>query len=83
VAENPVDDMGASPIGRALAGGAPQRVGWFRFYFADQRWEWSPRVERMHGCEPGEVGPTTEIVLSHKHTDDHRQVAATRLPLRR
>jgi hypothetical protein len=61
---------------QALAG-APQRVGWFRFYFADQRWEWSEQVQRMHGYEPGTVTPTTELVLAHKHPDDRGQVAAT------
>ncbi|MDT5080193.1 MAG: hypothetical protein QOJ80_4830 [Mycobacterium sp.] len=67
----------------ALAGGEPQRVGWFRFYFADERWEWSPQVERMHGYEPGELAPTTEVVLSHKHPDDYGQVAATLDEIRR
>ncbi len=83
MAEDPVDDVGASPIEQALAGGAPQRVGWFRFYFADERWEWSPQVQRMHGYEPGKIEPTTEIVLSHKHPDDYRQVAATLEEIRR
>lgn len=77
MAEHPVSDLGTSPIEQALAGGAPQRVGWFRFYFADERWEWSPQLQRMHGYEPGEVEPPTEIVLSHKHPDDYGQVAAT------
>ncbi|BBZ37957.1 PAS and ANTAR domain-containing protein [Mycobacterium conspicuum] len=67
----------SADIEQALAGGAPQRVGWFRFYFADQRWEWSEQVERMHGYKPGSVTPTTELVLSHKHPDDRGQVAAT------
>jgi hypothetical protein len=62
---------------QALAGGAPQRVGWFRFYFSDQRWEWSEQVQRMHGYEPGTVTPTTDLVLAHKHPDDRGQVAAT------
>jgi ANTAR domain/PAS fold len=64
-------------IEEALAGGAPQRVGWFRFYFADQRWEWSDQVQRMHGYEPGSVTPTTDLVLAHKHPEDRGQVAAT------
>jgi PAS domain S-box-containing protein len=64
-------------VEQALAGGSPQRAGWFRFYFADQRWEWSEQVQRMHGYEPGTVTPTTELVLEHKHPDDRRQVAAT------
>jgi PAS domain S-box-containing protein len=64
-------------IEQALAGGKPQRVGWFRFYFAEQRWEWSDEVQRIHGYEPGSVIPTTELVLAHKHPDDRGQVAAT------
>ncbi|MBU9763972.1 ANTAR domain-containing protein [Mycobacterium sp. TNTM28] len=71
------------PIEHALAGGEPQRVGWFRFYFADERWEWSPQVERMHGYEPGTAHPTTELVLSHKHPEDYGQVAATLDEIRR
>jgi fructose-specific component phosphotransferase system IIB-like protein len=67
----------SADVEQALAGGAPQRTGWFRFYFADQRWEWSEQVQRLHGYEPGSVNPTTELVLSHKHPDDRGQVAAT------
>ena len=72
-----------TPVEHALAGGEPQRVGWFRFYFADERWEWSPQVERIHGYEPGTVHPTTDLVLSHKHPDDYGQVAATLEEIRR
>jgi hypothetical protein len=32
------------------------------------------RVARMHGYEPGQVEPTTELVLSHKHPDDLAKV---------
>lgn len=64
-------------VEQALAGGTARPAGWFRFYFADQRWEWSEEVQRMHGYEPGTVTPTTELVLSHKHPDDRGQVAAT------
>src|ERR1700740_3701992 len=66
----------SAEVEQALSG-APQRVGWFRFYFEDQGWEWSEQVQRMHGYEPGSVTPTTELVLSHKHPEDRRQVAAT------
>jgi hypothetical protein len=52
-----------------------QRVGWFRYHFADDEWEWSDEVYRMHGYEPGELRPTTKLVLSHKHPDDHDRVA--------
>ena len=80
-----VDRGGAtqSSIEQALAGGDPQRVGSFRFYFADERWEWSPQVEHMHGYDAGTASPTTELVLSHKHPDDYGQVAATLDQIRR
>ena len=74
---------GDDTIEQALAGGSPQLVGWFRFYFADERWEWSEQVQRLHGYEPGTVVPTTELVLSHKHPDDYVQVAATLDDIRR
>jgi fructose-specific component phosphotransferase system IIB-like protein len=77
------DLEGQMSVEHALAGGEPQRVGWFRFYFADERWEWSPQVQRMHGYEPGTVQPTTDLVLSHKHPDDYGQVAATLEEIRR
>ncbi|WP_156688248.1 PAS and ANTAR domain-containing protein [Mycobacterium sp. Marseille-P9652] len=70
-------DGQAAAVERALAGGTPQRLGWFRFYFADQRWEWSDELQRMHGYEPGTVTPTTELVLSHKHPEDRQNAAAT------
>jgi len=66
-----------------LAGGAGQRVGWFRFRFDDDRWEWSPEVQRMHGYRPGSITPTTELVLSHKHPDDYRHIADTIEEIRR
>ncbi|WP_167104290.1 PAS and ANTAR domain-containing protein [Mycobacterium sp. DL592] len=73
--------------GGALAGdesgGRPEQVGWFRFYFADERWEWSPEVQLMHGYQPGTVSPTTELVLSHKHPDDYQAVANTLDEVRR
>ena len=55
-------------------GSVASRVGSFCFWFADQRWEWSDEVFRMHGYEPGSVVPTTELVLSHKHPDDRPAV---------
>jgi hypothetical protein len=76
-------DGRTAPLEHAFASGQSQRVGWFRFYFDDERWEWSPQVERMHGYEPGTAEPTTALVLSHKHPDDYREVAATLDEIRR
>jgi PAS domain S-box-containing protein len=69
-------ESGVPQIEQRLAEGAPERVGWFRYFFDEQRWEWSPQVERMHGYESGTV-PTTELVLAHKHPDDVREIADT------
>jgi PAS domain S-box-containing protein len=68
---------------QALTGGALQLIGEYRFYFDEERWEWSEEVQRLHGYEPGTVAPTTELVLSHKHPDDYAQVAATLEEVRR
>ncbi|OBJ35463.1 antitermination regulator [Mycolicibacterium mucogenicum] len=50
-------------------------MGRFQFFVADQRWVWSDEVARMHGYRPGQVQPTTELLLSHKHPDDRAKVA--------
>ena len=70
-------ESGVAQIEQRLAEGAPERVGWFRYFFDEQRWEWSPQVHRMHGYKPGTPMPTTELVLAHKHPDDVRQIADT------
>ena len=69
-------DGQTSTVAQALSDGAPHRLGSFRFFFDEQRWEWSEQLQRMHGYEPGTVEPTTELVLSHKHPDDRGHVAA-------
>jgi hypothetical protein len=54
-----------------------QTTGWFRFYFSDDRWVWSPEVERLHGYRAGTVAPKTAMVLSHVHPEDYEQVKTT------
>ena len=51
-----------------------QRVGSFRYLRAEDRWEWSDAVAQMHGYAPGQVQPTTALVMSHKHPDDAANV---------
>jgi PAS domain S-box-containing protein len=77
------DGSNREHLAQALTGGEPQRVGWFRFYFDAERWEWSPEVQRMHGYQPDTVTPTTDLVLSHKHPDDRQHIAATLDDIRR
>ncbi|MGY4103184.1 PAS and ANTAR domain-containing protein [Nocardia sp. R16R-3T] len=67
----------ARALDRVIGAGKPQNVGTFRFWFADQRWEWSDEVALLHGYEPGTVVPTTELLLEHKHPEDRAQVADT------
>lgn len=54
---------------------AGERVGSFRYFRAEDRWEWSDTVAQMHGYPPGEAEPSTSLVLSHKHPDDAASVA--------
>jgi hypothetical protein len=63
-----------SGASEAAYGATWSRVGSFSFWFIGQRWEWSDEVYRMHGYQPGEVVPTTELVLSHKHPADRAAV---------
>lgn len=63
------------PVVEAVVAGRSHPVGSFRFRFADQRWEWSDEVARLHGYAPGTVQPTTDLLLSHKHPDDRDAVA--------
>jgi PAS domain S-box-containing protein len=51
------------------------RIGSFRYFRDEGRWEWSEAVARMHGYAPGQVEPTTALVMSHKHPDDAADVA--------
>lgn len=69
----PVGTPGIMPSSPRLHASRTQ-VGSFRFWFHDQRWEWSDEVYRMYGYEPRSVVPTTELVLSHNHPDDRDDV---------
>lgn len=61
-------------IEQALARGAGQQIGQYRVDLSTGTWWWSPQTYRMHGFEPGEVVPTTELVLAHKHPRDRDRV---------
>lgn len=74
--ETGTDGVAPGDLDRALLGGAPMRVGRFTYNYNTDSWVWSSAVARMHGYEPGEVQPTTELVLSHKHPDDLAHVKA-------
>ncbi|WP_227983459.1 PAS and ANTAR domain-containing protein [Nocardia spumae] len=66
-------DLVTTVLGAEPCGG----VGWFRFWFADQRWEWSEEVARMYGYSAADTEPSTDLLLSHKHPDDRDGMAAS------
>jgi PAS domain S-box-containing protein len=61
----------------------PLLVGPFRFFFADESWEWSAEAAQIHGYPATEMRPTTALVMSHKHPEDHAKIAATLAEMRR
>jgi PAS domain S-box-containing protein len=71
------DGEAPDDLDRALLGGKPQRVGRFQYDYGTEKWTWSDAVARMHGYEPGEVEPTTELMLRHRHPDDVANVEAS------
>lgn len=64
-------------LGPTSESGAPHRVGGFLYHRTHDRWEWSDAVARIHGYTPGQIVPTTKLLLSHKHPDDLRHVTQT------
>ncbi|HWJ67786.1 MAG TPA: PAS and ANTAR domain-containing protein [Nocardioides sp.] len=55
----------------------PRQTGRFVFNVATSTWEWDEDVYRIHGYLPGEVEPTTELVMRHKHEQDREFVERT------
>ncbi|MGQ4599420.1 ANTAR domain-containing protein [Nocardia sp. R6R-6] len=71
----PIVETAEGAVAQVVGAGTPQTTGSFRFWFGDQRWEWSDEVAAMHGYAPGSVTPTTELLLAHKHPADREHVA--------
>ncbi len=62
--DHPVADAPAFQFGR------------FWYYRAEDRWEWSDQLARLHGYDSADVVvPTIDLMLSHKHPDDRDRVA--------
>ncbi|WP_051432916.1 PAS and ANTAR domain-containing protein [Promicromonospora kroppenstedtii] len=74
----PTPEPGQMPLHadleEVLAGGARPPVGRYRLDLATGEWTWSDEVFAMHGFEPGDIVPTTPLMLSHKHPDDRSRV---------
>lgn len=61
-------------IERALDGGGRPPVGRYRLDLATGEWAWSDEIYEMHGFRPGEIVPTTSLILAHKHPGDRGRV---------
>ena len=61
---------GLAPVVAAVTGGARQSMGWYRYQVDADTWTWSSGMYAIHGFEPGEIVPTTQVFLAHKHPDD-------------
>lgn len=68
--------MAASPLTYSSALGAGDCIaGSFHLDTVANRFEWSEALFRLHGYSPGEVLPSVELLLSHKHPDDRARAA--------
>ena len=83
MAQTPPCDDTALPERPTHLDGTPLRVGQFRFYFADELWEWSAEAAEIHGYPAVEMRPTTDQVMSHKHPEDYPKLAAALAEVRR
>lgn len=54
----------------------PRDVGHFVLVVDDGAWQWSGGMYMLHGYAPGEVPPTTDLLLHHKHPDDRARAAS-------
>lgn len=57
--------------------GEPRQTGRFAYDVRTERWHWDADVFAIHGYEPDEVEPTTELFLRHKHDGDRDRVEQT------
>ncbi len=60
-----------------LAGGTTEPVARFRYDLISCRWWWSEGMYALHGFAPGDVIPSTELMLAHKHPDDRTRTEHT------
>jgi hypothetical protein len=54
-----------------------RQTGRFAYDVVHDTWEWDDDVFAIHGYRPGEVEPTTELFLLHKHDGDRDRVDQT------
>ncbi|MBT2538860.1 PAS and ANTAR domain-containing protein [Arthrobacter sp. ISL-69] len=66
----------ASPLTYSSALGAGECLaGTFHLNITTNTFVWSEALFRLHGFSPGEVVPSVELLLAHKHPDDRDPAA--------
>ena len=68
------DDQQQEDLEAALAPGSRPPLGRYRLDLASGKWAWTDEIFEMHGFRPGEIVPTTDLMLAHKHPDDRARV---------
>lgn len=61
----------------AVAAGVPETLARFSFDVRANRWWWSEEMFALHGLEPGDAVPSTELLLAHKHPEDRLRTEGT------
>ena len=54
----------------AVAAGTSEPAARFRYDVPSGTWWWSPGMFALHGFETGEVDPSTDLLMAHKHPED-------------
>ena len=54
-----------------------RQAGRFSYDVRNDTWHWDADVFAIHGYQPGEVEPTSELFLRHKHEADRDRVELT------
>ena len=67
--------QGSCPIQRSqpsprLTGSTTETVGRFSYDVPTDTWWWSTSLYTIHGFTPGEIVPTTALMMAHQHPDD-------------
>ena len=57
----------------AVSGGSIVPVGRFSYDADTGRWWWSDEMYRIHGFDPGQVTPSTDLLLGQRHPSDRRR----------
>jgi hypothetical protein len=68
--EQPVPGAPAVPLSLRMKDAVTGPCGSFRYTCPTESWWWSDDVYRIHGFEPGDVVPTTDLLFAHTHPDD-------------